>query len=73
MKQRESGGEHPALSNDPEKEETGKEENEMSCLLGWEQVCRRLLSPLGRGALESSLELSCLSVLFNYPLMTHNE
>ena len=29
MKQREHGGEHPALSNDPEKEETGKEENEM--------------------------------------------
>lgn len=49
MKQRECGGEHPALNNDPEKEETRQEENEMGCLLGWEQQCRRLLRPWGGG------------------------
>ena len=49
MKQREHGGEHPALNNDPEKQETRQEENEMGCLLGWEQRCRRLLGPWGGG------------------------
>ena len=60
MKQRERGGEHPALSNDPEKEETGKEENEMGCLLGWEQQCRRPLSPWGGGL---GVQLGAVKVL----------
>ena len=66
MEQRAHGGEHPALNSDSEREETRQEENEMGCLLGWEQRCRRLLSPWGGGL---GVQLGAVKVLQFCPII----